>query len=382
MRDCEGKSPYNSDFWCSLMTYPIKNRKDEHIYISMEKDIESTTSTWLECVKLIHKALPEINLSDIDISTFFLGKKLHAPIMIGAMTGGTALGKKINRNLALAAQENNIAMMVGSQRVALEHPETIDTFSVTRKNAPDIILIANIGAPQISRLKNLRRLDTLVSMIEADALAIHLNPLQEAVQPEGETDYAGVLEKITELKEYLKIPIVVKETGAGISKEITKLLIKAGVDIIDVSGAGGTSWAAVEYYRAKSRGNNLRENIGKVFWNWGIPTAASIIEVRSEGRDQIRIVGSGGIRTGLDITKAIVIGADLGGLAKPFLKPAVRGKEFVNELIRQIINEIKVSMFLTGSKTLDELRRADFIIFPPLKTWLESRNIKFPWWFY
>ncbi len=366
-------------------TLPIFNRKDEHIALSLDEEINNESDSMFECINLIHNALPELNFNEIDTKTNFLGKNISIPLIISSLTGGTSLGKKINTALAEAAHNNNIAMMVGSQRIALEHPETIESFSVVRLQAPDIPIIANIGIPQLINSLNFNSIEKIIKMIEADAIAIHLNSLQEIIQPEGEPIFDGGLEKIIEVADKIKIPVIIKETGSGISKETAEKLFKNGIKIIDVSGFGGTNWAVIENSRAKKQNNqkpegdlnDYRTNFGKIYNNWGIPTAASIIEVQSLRKkyNDVTIIGSGGIRSGLDMARSLSIGADLIGIAKPFLQAAMNQKGSIDKLIKCLSEELKATMFLTGNKTMNELKKTPKIIFPPLKTWLESRNI-------
>jgi len=357
----------------------LKSRKNEHIYIVLENDVETKRTTWLESVTLIHRSLPEIDLDAIDLRASLLGREFNAPVLIEAMTGGTELGAKINKNLASVAQEYNIPMGLGSQRAGLRDKETIWTYKIARDIAPDAFLIGNIGAPQLHELK-LKDIDNLVSMIEADALAIHLNALQEVVQWEGDTNYSGVLAKIKEITDYLSIPVIIKETGAGISRETARGLIEAGVKGIDVAGVGGTSWSAVEYYRAKNRNHETKSNLGKVYWDWGIPTAASILEVKtavhqSGVKEKIYIIGSGGIRTGLDAAKSIALGADFVGMAKPFLKPAIEGTDSVKRFLNLFLDELRTALFLTGSRNISELKNSSFVVLSPLKDWIEQRKL-------
>ncbi len=357
----------------------LKSRKDEHIYIVLENNVETKRSTWLENIILIHKSLPEIDLSAIDLRATLFGREFSAPVLIEAMTGGTELGARINKNLASVAQEYNIPMGLGSQRAGLRNKDTTWTYRIARETAPDAFLIGNIGAPQLRELRP-RDIDELVSMIEADALAIHLNALQEVVQWEGDTNYSGVLSKIREITDYLDIPVLIKETGAGISKETARSVIEAGVRGIDVAGVGGTSWSAVEYYRAIRRNHEGKSNLGKLYWDWGIPTAASILEVKtavhqSGVRERVYIIGSGGIRTGLDAAKSIVLGADFIGMAKPFLKPAIEGVKAIKKFLDLFLDELKTALFLTGSKNISELRSSEFVILSPLKDWIEQRKL-------
>jgi len=274
----------------------IKKRKTDHIYICLNEDVEAKKiTTGFEDIFFIHRALPELNLEEIDLTTEVFGYKFSAPIMISSITGGAEEAIKINASIAEAIEELGLGMGVGSQRAALENPNLRRTYTIVRKKAPNAFLAANIGASQIIRDYGIKELEKIVEMIEADALIIHLNPLQEAIQPEGEAFYLGALSKIRQIAESLDVPIIVKETGAGISAEDAKKLEEAGVAGIDVAGAGGTSWAAVEWYRAHQRGDHLAEEVGKEFWDWGIPTAASVIEVAQSV--DIPIIASGGVRS-------------------------------------------------------------------------------------
>ena len=237
----------------------ISDRKLEHLLICKYYDVEfKNKTTGFEDIELIHQALPEINKNDIDLSTSVFGKKMESPLFITAITGGHPVAKDINKNLAIAAEEMNIALGVGSQRAAIEHPELADTYTVVRENAPDCLLVGNIGAPQLNLA------DKAVEILDADILAIHLNPLQESIQPEGDLDARGFLDSISKICDTVDIPVMAKETGCGISSETAKDLVNAGIDYIDIEGAGGTSWAAVETYRADDR------YLGETFWDWGI----------------------------------------------------------------------------------------------------------------
>jgi isopentenyl-diphosphate delta-isomerase len=320
----------------------------------------------------IHRALPEIDKDDIDLSTVFLRKRLNAPIFLSAMTGGAREAEKINIVLAETAEEMGLAMGVGSQRAAIENQSLARTFQVARRVAPNTPLVGNLGAPQLRSGWGAKEVIKAVDMIEADALAIHLNPLQEAVQPEGEPRYRGVLDVIRDIKKQLSVPLIVKETGAGISREDAKLLETAGVDILDVGGAGGTSWAAVEYYRAKESGNAAGARLGEVFWDWGIPTAASIVECVEA--TSLPLIASGGIRSGLDVAKAIALGGDWVGIALPLLKAAAKGKEELRQEIDMIIDELRCTMFLTGVRNLTDLRKVPLIIGGSLSDWLLTRG--------
>jgi len=356
-----------------------EGRKIEHILICLSKEVEAKEkTTGLKDIEFVHVSLPEINKTDIDTSIKLLGHKLSAPIVIAAMTGGHPKAAKINATLAEAAQRLNIAMGVGSQRAALEDSSLEYTYSVAREKAPDILLIGNIGAPQILDENRIETIKQVVNMIDADAVAIHLNALQEAIQPEGEVTFKGVISAIEDITRKIEVPIIVKETGAGIAREEAILLEKVGVKAIDVGGTGGTSWAAVETYRAENRGMNLTASIGRTFWDWGIPTAISTIEV-DYFTDNVEIIATGGVRTGLDAAKLISIGANAVGISLPLLKPAYEGKvEKVIQILQKIIEELKIAMFLVGASKINDLRKADIIITGKTAEWLKTRgfNIK------
>ncbi|MHA1646651.1 MAG: type 2 isopentenyl-diphosphate Delta-isomerase, partial [Promethearchaeota archaeon] len=338
----------------------IHNRKDDHIKIALDKNAhkgETSSSNWLEYIHLIHNALPELNFGDIDCSTTFFNKKISAPIILGALTGGTAQAKEINSRLAHVAQEYNLPMMLGSQRIALENPNVIDSFHIVREVAPTIPLIGNIGITQLIQMESFDKIDSLIRTIEVDALAIHVNPLQELIQPNGDTDFSGAVQKIHELNDYISVPLIVKETGAGFSKEIVKKLISCGVSMIDVAGSGGTSFAKIESIRAEKEGSMVQAQVGSTYSDWGIPTAATIFEARSaidnfEFKTRPFLIGSGGIRTGQDILKALTIGSDYVAIAGEILKNAVESQKMLNQYVKTLISELKTGMFLTGARQL------------------------------
>jgi len=352
----------------------IEKRKASHLRICLDEDVQArNVKPGLEDIILIHRALPEIDSDDIDLSTVFLEKRLEAPILFSSMTGGVKEAEEINRILAETAEEFGLAMGVGSQRAAIENSSLIETFRIARDFAPNIPLIANIGAPQLRAGWGFKEAEMAVNMIDADALAIHLNPLQEVTQPEGEPRYEGVLDKIFEIKDSLPVPIIVKETGAGISGEDARRLEDAGVDILDVGGAGGTSWAAVEYYRAKESNVAMGMRLGKTFWDWGIPTAASIVECARS--TSLPIIASGGIRSGLDIAKVVTLGADLAGLAYPILKAVKEGRKALRYETEMVLNELRCTMFLMGADNLEELQLREFVVKGFLADWFTSRGI-------
>ena len=337
-------------------------RKLEHLLICNQRDVEYRgKSTGFENIELIHRALPEVDKEGIDVSIDFFGKKLDIPLIISAITGGHPAATKINRELAKAADELNIGMGVGSQRAAVENKELINTYSVVRENAPSAFIIGNIGAPQIEYA------ESAAGMIEADALAIHLNTLQEAIQPEGDIDARGYAESIEKIADIIDMPIIAKETGAGISKSDAVTLEKAGVNAIDVAGSGGTSWAAVETYRADE------DYIGNLYWDWGIPTAVSTVEVCESVN--IPVISSGGIRSGLDAAKALALGAECVGIALPLLKEAYTGYEAVVKKVEEFKESLKIAMFLVGANNVKELRNCDLLIHGKTREWLTERGI-------
>lgn len=355
------------------------SRKDDHIYYSLLSGSQHPSKTaWFEYVELVHVAAPEIDFSEVSVSTEFLGFKLKAPLLIAGMTGGTPLAKKLNDLFARAAEELGVALGVGSQRVALESPETKETFSVVREAAVSVPVIANIGASQLVEGLSADAVESLVEMVDADALAVHLNPLQEVLQPEGEARYAGLLKRLRELSERCPVPVLVKETGAGMSREVAAKLASVGVRGIDVGGAGGTSFARVEGFRAHSMGDELLYQLALDFSEWGIPTAASILEVRSSSPNLV-VIATGGLRSGIDAAKALRLGADLCGFAQPVLRAAFEGGyEGVVHYLRRVIEGLKRALFLTGSKNLAELRHAPVVVKGELREWIELRGLRLP----
>lgn len=335
-----------------------ESRKADHIRICLEEDVQfRQTTNGLERYHFDHCCLPEIDRSEIDISTTFLGKLMNAPLLISSMTGGTQEAKTINYRLAKIAQHYRLAMGVGSQRVAVENPDVSDTFAV-RKYAPDILLFANLGAIQLNYDYGLDECLRVVDLLEADALILHLNPLQECIQPKGDTNFRGVLDKIETLCKKLPVPVIVKEVGNGISAKMAHKLIGAGVTAIDVAGAGGTSWALVESERAD---NILQRRLGRTFADWGVPTADCITGIRSIAPD-VPLIASGGLRHGVDVAKAIALGADIAGLAMPFLQAATSSEATLYDLAEVLIAEISTVLFCTGNATLEQLQHSDSLI--------------------
>lgn len=335
---------------------PIDQRKADHIKINLEKDVRSGLTTGLENYHFIHEALPELDLETVDASLGLFDKQLAAPILISSMTGGTSDAERINLRLAEAAQEMKIAMGVGSQRAALEHPEQAKTFQV-RRVAPDILLFANLGAVQLNYGYGIDQCRRAVDMIEADALIFHFNPLQEAVQDAGDTDFAGLAKKVEEVCRRLEVPVIAKEVGWGISERTAKLFADCGVSAIDVAGAGGTSWSQVEMHRAP---DEFTRELAATFVGWGIPTADSILNVK-KAAPEMMIFASGGLKDGLDIAKCIALGATLGGMAGQFLKAAAVSTKSAVQMMKLTKKKIEVTMFASGVGMLKNLKAAKLI---------------------
>ncbi len=313
--------------------------------IVLKKPVQFTRTNGFERYEFVHNALPEVDVDEIDVSQLFLGRTFKLPLFIESMTGGFPGIEKVNRNLALAAERLGIGMGVGSQRVAVENPDVAYTFQV-REQAPSAFLIGNFGGAQLLKYP-LEYVKKAKEMIQADGMAIHLNPAQEIVQPEGDREWKGIEEKIRELCATADFPVIVKEVGNGISGAAAKRLEKAGVSAIDVAGAGGTSWVKVEHYRGAAAAGP--------FFEWGIPTAECVVQCAAAVK--IPLIASGGMRTGMDVAKALALGATLAGFASPFLKPATDSAEAVVQKAEDIIRELKTVMFLTGARTVQELRK-------------------------
>ncbi|VVB87170.1 Isopentenyl-diphosphate delta-isomerase [uncultured archaeon] len=352
-------------------------RKIEHLLLCVEKDVEAhktylgLRASGFDDIDMVHNCLPEINKKSLDMETEFLGKKLRAPILIASMTGGHPDTLAVNAALAGAAEELGIGIGVGSQRAAIEDPSMENSFRVVRDKAPNAFIYGNVGAAQLKEF-GIEGLERAVEMIDADAMAIHLNFLQEAIQPEGNVDATGCLNSIKKFCTELSVPVIVKETGAGISHSQAVAISEGGASAIDVGGLGGTSWAGVETYRAQKRGDLLSDHIGKQFWNWGIPTAVSIVE----SSISIPVVATGGLRSGLDMAKSIALGASLCGIALPLVGPALKGQKDVMDKLTLIIEELKVAMFLSGCRTVEELGNAPVVITGKTREYLEQRGFE------
>jgi isopentenyl-diphosphate delta-isomerase len=335
----------------------LERRKADHIRINLDENVASGLTTGLERYCFEHEALPEIDAAAIDLGVTFLGRRLRAPLLISSMTGGTEQARWINRNLAAAAQEAGLAMGVGSTRAAVAHPELSDTFHV-RDVAPDILLMANIGAVQLNYGFDLDMCRRALALMQADALILHLNPLQEVLQPEGDTNWAGLLDKMGDVVRALHadgIPVVVKEVGWGISARAARDLASIGVDAIDVAGAGGTSWSQVEMYRAH---NDVQRRIAAGFADWGIPTAESIRTTRREAPG-VPVIASGGLANGVDGAKCIALGATLFGMARPLLRAATLSHDAVADEIAVALGQLRAVMLCVGAVDLEQLGRVE-----------------------
>jgi isopentenyl-diphosphate delta-isomerase len=330
-------------------------RKADHIRINLEENVQFPTLTnGFERYRLVHQALPEVDLEKVDTSVELLGKCARLPFLISSMTGGTEAARVINRNLAVGAQARGIAMGLGSQRAGIEQPETADTFKV-RDLAPDILLFANLGAIQLNYRYGVEQCRRAVDMIGADALILHLNPLQEAVQADGDWNWSGLLAKIEQVVKQVGVPVIAKEVGWGVSAATARRLRDAGVAVIDVAGSGGTSWTEVEYYRATS---DAFRRLARAFANWGIPTAESLLMAKAAAPG-VPLIASGGMRTGIDAAKAVAMGATLVGVASSFLKAAAAGPEEVIDTIDQLAAELRVAMFCAGAGSIAALREPE-----------------------
>lgn len=328
-------------------------RKARHLDICLDDDVASSLDAGWSAVRLRHEALPDLALADVDPSTRFLGFRLRAPILISSMTGGTARAAELNRRLAEAAEAAGIAMGLGSGRALIEDPALRATFDV-RAAAPTAPLFANIGAVSLNYGIGVDAVQRLIADLQSDGLFLHLNPLQEALQPGGDTDFRGLLPKIAALCTALDVPVIAKSVGSGISPGTAARLLDAGVAGIDAAAAGGTSWARVE---GKRSGDDGREALAETFAGWGQPTADAVRELRDRF-PSMPLIASGGVRSGIDIARAIALGADLCGLALPFLKAATESRAAVDALIGALVDGLRITMFATGSATPAGLRRA------------------------
>ena len=360
------------------MTDEVKQRKIEHVNIALEEDISARQRANWQDIQFVHQALPEVNLDEIDTSVTFLGHPLRYPLFISSLTGGHPDVTSVNRNLARAAQHYGLALGVGSQRAAIVNPDVAASYAVTRQHAPDAFLIANIGAPQLivqarHPAFTLEQVQKAIDMVAANALAVHMNSLQEAAQPEGDRRSVGEAAALKTLCGQLGVPVIAKETGAGICREQALLLRSCGVSAIDVGGAGGSSMAAIEAARSKSRGDEQTMHIGLLYRDWGIATPICVVEAGTAG---LPLISTGGVRSGLDAARALALGATLVGMGFPFLKAASESYEKVCELLETVVAELKVAMQLSGAKNIAQLQQADIVVTGETRNWLTLRGFE------
>jgi isopentenyl-diphosphate delta-isomerase len=338
----------------------IQERKKNHLKICLEENVETGSAGFYD-ITLVNDSLSETNLKEIDTTIEFLGRKLSMPLMISSLTGGAEESMQINKDLAEIAEKKGIGFSIGSQRAMIEKPELKETFNV-RDVAPSVVLFGNIGIFQLSKL-SVQQIKDALDYVKADFLFVHINPAQELFQKEGDVNFSGSVESLRKLCKELSYPVIAKEVGSGISKEAAAKLKKAGVKAIDVGGFGGTNWIVVD--------GLISERDFADFKNWGIPTAASI----TESKVGLPLIATGGVRSGLDIAKSIALGADMCGIALPFLKILKQeGKEGVERYVDKLQRELKISMALTGSKNIAELKKAKYVLTGKTKEWLEQRK--------
>lgn len=355
----------------------ISKRKKEHLELAADPKSQSQVTPGWEDVHLVASSLPKVDLADVEIGLELCGNRLEAPFIISSMTGGHADARPINESLALAAQQLGVAIGSGSQRAALRHPELASTYEIIRLAAPDAVVLANIGVCQLvdqgdEPALTRDEIDTAIGMLDAQFLTVHLNAIEEVIQPEGDTHLSGLLNSLEKVVLDSSVPVVAKETGSGMSREIALQLVEAGIEVLDVGGAGGTSFARIEGQRAAQQGNERATRIGLTFGDWGIPTAASILEVRNSG---VPSVATGGVRSGLDAAKAIALGASAVGVGRPVLKAALEGPDAVIGELSALIEEMKLAVLLTGCANLDDLRSHDPVLTGYTREWAEQRGL-------
>ena len=360
------------------MNDEVKQRKIEHVSVALGQDVSAPQRANWSDIQFVHQALPEVDFDKIDTSVTFLGQKLRYPIFMSSLTGGHPDVTTINRNLAQAAEHYGLALGVGSQRAAIVNPAVAPSYAVTREYAPHAFLIANIGAPQLIEQSRhaaftLTQAQQAIDMIGANALAVHMNSLQEAAQPEGDLRASGEAAALKQLTAQLSLPVIAKETGAGVCREQALLLRSCGVSAIDVGGAGGSSMSAMEAARSQSRGDKRTMNIGLLYRDWGIATPIAVVE---SGVAQLPLISTGGVRNGLDMARALALGATLVGMGFPFLKAASESYEAVCELVETVIAELKVAMQLSGASTIAQLREVDIVVTGETRNWLTLRGFE------
>ncbi len=352
----------------------VMQRKGEHLAIAAQENVESHVGAGWRDVHLLHEALPRVDLAAVDLSVEFLGRRLRAPLIISAMTGGHPAAREINARLGRAAQRHGLAMGVGSQRAALRSPGLADTYRVAREAAPDQLLVANLGAAQLvpqdsGEPLHPEQVREAVTMIGADALAIHLNFLEEVVQTEGDRRVTGLREALAAVVAEAPVPVIAKETGAGLSRRAAVELAGLGFRALDVGGLGGTSFAAVEAARARARGDRRGAGLGDIYRDWGIPTAVSVVAAAGPG---LPVIATGGVRTGLDAARAMALGAHLVGVARPLLTAALEGETALDVWIERFLEELRVAVFLTGGARAADLRSTPKVITGETRRWLDD----------
>ncbi|MDE0171022.1 MAG: type 2 isopentenyl-diphosphate Delta-isomerase [bacterium] len=354
----------------------IENRKREHVEFALSEGSQGRRSALWEDVHLVPVSVPDMGPADVDLSVDFLGHRLSTPLVISGMTGGHARAVEINRNLAVAAEELGLAIGTGSQRAALKDPDLVGTYSVVRTHAPAAFVIGNIGMSQLISQEGESpmgrdEIDRAVSMIDADALAVHLNAVEELVQPEGDRNMRDLSGGIVNAVRWSPVPVIAKETGAGMARETALRLAETGVAALDVGGAGGTSFARIEALRADAIGDTTGVRIGRTFGDWGVPTAVSLLEAGSAG---LPLIGTGGVRNGLHAAKAMALGASLVGIGGPFIRAALDGPGAVIAEARLVLEELRVAMVLTGVRDVQGLRRLQPVLVGRAAEWVASRG--------
>lgn len=352
----------------------IARRKGEHLQLAAEGDVEARSSAGWEDVHLVHDALPTVDANDVDLGARFLGHALRLPLVISGMTGGHGRAIVVNELLARVAERTGVAIGVGSQRAALRDPSLSSTYSVVRENAPHAFVIANVGISQLVKQDNEGALastdiERIVRMVKADALALHLNYLEESVQPEGQTRARGSDVAVRALTRRSRVPVIAKETGAGITLGVARRLRRLGVRAIDVGGVGGTSFAAIEALRAAAQGDKQRMSLGERFRDWGVPTAVAVVGASAAG---LPVIATGGVRSGLDAAKALALGATLVGVGRPLLQAALKGESTVLDWISAFELELRTAIFLAGVRRAADLGRADVVVTGRSLAWLEQ----------
>lgn len=360
------------------MTDEVKQRKIEHVSVALRQDISAPQGANWNDIQFVHQALPEVNLDEIDTSVVFLGHRMRYPIFISSLTGGHPDVTSINRHLARAAEEYGLALGVGSQRAAIVNPDVVASYAVTREYAPNTFLIANIGAPQlIAQVRHpaftIEQVQRAIDMIAANTLAVHMNSLQEATQPEGDRRTVGEAAALKKLTSQIAIPVIAKETGAGLCREQALLLKSCGVAAIDVGGAGGSSMSAMEAARSEARGDARTRSIGELYRDWGIATPIAVVEASVAG---LPLISTGGVRNGLDMARALSLGATLVGMGFPFLKAANESYEAVCELLETVVAELKVAMQLSGAMNIARLQQVDVVVKGETREWLKLRGFE------